>query len=473
MTFELEIDAERWRRGLRAVVDSTPGIVPVIKGNGYGLGRDLLAAEAKDLGLEMIAVGTYAEVPDALAAFGGDVMVLTPWRPFFTDVIHDERVIHTVGRVDDIAALAAGPDATARVLVEGETSMARHGLDRHELAAAVAALGELRVEGFAIHLPMAGVNLREAENWAAALEASQVETTAFYVSHLTPAELTILRERRPQLDIRPRIGTALWLGDLGALSVRATVLDTHLVARGERVGYRQRPMPRDGALLVISGGTSNGIALEAPKASAGVVQRGKSLAKGGLEAAGFSLSPFTIDGKQRWFAEPPHMQASMVFLPASARVPQVGDRVDVAGRVTTPTVDASNHVRAGDLRQQPLDLTADQQVLAREAVHGTGQPRRGPHDVVVQPRRSFGEVDVRTEVTRDLHQGDLDASGPPRQVGRGRGCQGVLQRSHRLAQLRPVATELVQHGRVRPGRVLLHGPSCVGGSPFAGDGVVS
>ncbi len=101
-------------------------------------------------------------------------------------------------------------------------------------------------------------------------------------------------------------------------------------------------MPRDGYLLIIAGGTSNGIGLEAPKASAGVVQRGKSLAKGGLEAAGFSLSPFTIDGKQRWFAEPPHMQASMIFLPATAQAPQVGDRVDVAVRFTTATFDAIN-----------------------------------------------------------------------------------------------------------------------------------
>jgi alanine racemase len=342
MPFELNVDAERWRRGLRATVDATPGIVPVIKGNGYGFGRDLLAGEAHDLGLGMIAVGTYAEVPGALAAFDGDVMVLTPWRPFFTDIVHDERVIHTVGRVDDIAALAAAPGGPIRVLVEGETSMARHGLDRHELASAVAALGELTVEGFAIHLPMTGDNLGEAESWAAALEASQLETTTFYVSHLTPAELTALRERRPRLDVRPRIGTSLWLGDLGALSVRATVLDRHLVARGERVGYRQRPMPRDGHLLVIAGGTSHGIGLEAPKASAGVVQRGKSLAKGGLEAAGFSLSPFTIDGKQRWFAEPPHMQASLVFLPSNARAPEVGNTVDVAVRFTTATFDAVN-----------------------------------------------------------------------------------------------------------------------------------
>lgn len=341
MGFELDVDAARWRRGLSALSETTPGLVPVIKGNGYGLGRDLLAREATTLGVDTIAVGTYAEAPGALEAFGGDVMVLTPWRPFFTDVVLDERIIHTVGRVDDIAALAkAAP--TARVTLEGETSMARHGLDRHELAAAVAALGELRVEGFAIHLPMAGGNYAEAENWAAALDTSQVETTTLYVSHLTPSELAALAARRPHLTIRPRIGTSLWLGDLGALTVRATVLDSHLVARGEHVGYRQRPMPRDGTLLVISGGTSHGIGLEAPKATSGVVARGKSLAKGGLEAAGFSLSPFTIDGKQRWFAEPPHMQASMIFLPANAKAPEVGDSVDVAVRFTTATFDAIN-----------------------------------------------------------------------------------------------------------------------------------
>lgn len=344
MAFELHVNAERWRHGLRAVVDAAPGIVPVIKGNGYGLGRGLLAAEAEAFGVSMVAVGTYSEVPGALATFDGDVMVLTPWRPFSTDVVLDQRVIHTVGRVEDVAALAALGGDTIRVVIEGETSMARHGFDRHELAAAVAALGELQVEGFAIHLPLAstsaqGGNLGEAERWAGALAASQVETTTFYISHLTTAELDVLRERRPLLDIRPRIGTSLWLGDPGALSVRATVLDRHHVARGERIGYRQRPVPRDGYLLIIAGGTSHGIGLEAPKASAGARQRGKSLARGGLEAAGFALSPFTIDGKQRWFAEPPHMQASMIFLPASAHAPDVGDTVDAAVRFTTATFD--------------------------------------------------------------------------------------------------------------------------------------
>lgn len=338
MTFDLHLHRSRWLDHVRRTVAATSGIVPVIKGNGYGLGRDLLADEARTLSLDTVAVGTYAEVPAALDHFDGDVMVLTPWRPFTCDVVYDSRVIHTVGRVDDVARLGANHPG-ARIVVEGETSMARHGLDRHELAPAVAALGELAVEGFAIHLPMAGGNLAEAEEWAAVLETSQLDTSTLYVSHLTATELAALRERRPHLTVRPRVGTALWLGDLGALDVRATVLDRHQVVRGERVGYRQRPMPRDGHVLVIAGGTSHGVGLEAPRAVASPIERGKSLARGGLAAAGLALSPFTIAGKQRWFAEPPHMQASMVFLPAGVTPPEVGDTVPAAVRFTIASFD--------------------------------------------------------------------------------------------------------------------------------------
>ncbi len=64
-----------------------------------------------------------------------------------------------------------------------------------------------------------------------------------------------------------------------------------------------------------------------------------SLAKGGLEAAGLALSPYTVEGKQRWFAEPPHMQASMLFLPSSVTPPEIGDELGVDVRFTTTTFD--------------------------------------------------------------------------------------------------------------------------------------
>ena len=89
----------------------------------------------------------------------------------------------------------------------------------------------------------------------------------------------------------------------------------------------------------MSGGTAHGIGLEAPTGDSSMKARAATLARGGLDAVGFVRSPFTIDGKQRLFAEPPHMQASMLFLPAGARVPAVGDEVDVRVRFTATSFD--------------------------------------------------------------------------------------------------------------------------------------
>lgn len=344
MSLELHVDGERWRHHLRTAAQAHPGLVPVIKGNGYGFGRPGLARRAEWLGASEVAVGTYTEVPDALSRFSGDVMVFTPWRPGTTAVSYDPRVIHTVGRVEDLHDLAEEAPSGSRVIVEGLTSMARHGFDRHALAEVSGALGRLTLHGFAIHLPIAGSNLDEAERWIAALGASKLAArfdgpATVYVSHLSDREIATLRERRPQFVLRPRVGTSLWLGDRGALSVTATVLDRHPVQRGERIGYRQRPMPRAGTVLVVSGGTAHGIGLEAPSAAASLRQRAGTVARGGLEAAGLALSPFTVAGKQRWFVEPPHMQASMLLLPASVPPPQIGDRVEVDVRFTTTSFD--------------------------------------------------------------------------------------------------------------------------------------
>jgi hypothetical protein len=121
--------------------------------------------------------------------------------------------------------------------------------------------------------------------------------------------------------------------------VTATVLDVHEVERGDVFGYRGRTAPKAGHILVVSGGTSHGIGLEAPTGGHSMRARAATLARGGLDAVGFVRSPFTVDGKQRLFAEPPHMQASMLFLPQGPRVPAVGDEVDVRVRFTTTHVD--------------------------------------------------------------------------------------------------------------------------------------
>jgi hypothetical protein len=119
----------------------------------------------------------------------------------------------------------------------------------------------------------------------------------------------------------------------------ATVLDVHPIRRGERAGYRQRVCPADGWIVVVAGGTSHGIGMEAPTSATTLRQRAIAIATGSLEAAGLALSPYTINGKKRWFLEPPHMLSSLIFLPRKEKPPSIGDEVPVELRLTTGTVD--------------------------------------------------------------------------------------------------------------------------------------
>jgi alanine racemase len=331
MPLILRVDTARWRQHLRDTW--TDELIPVAKGNGYGFGRDRLLAEASTLGATTVAVGTYEEVPAAPSA---DVVVLSPWRPFL-EVPESDRVIHTVSRAEDLRAIPEG----SRAVVELQTSMLRHGILAQRLPeiASRGTLDRIRFEGWSIHLPMdTGDNVREATELGQAARA--VKPGTLWVSHVRAGDLATIGGE----DARLRIGTALWLGDRKALDVRATVLDSHPVRRGERVGYRQRRCQADGHLLVVAGGTSHGIGMEAPTAAANVRQRAVTLAKGGLDAAGRALSPFTVGGKQRWFIEPPHMQASMLFLPSSVKPPAIGDDIPVEVRFTTTTFDRVDFV---------------------------------------------------------------------------------------------------------------------------------
>lgn len=351
MSLTLTVEGDRWRGHLRAVADTTPGLVPVAKGNGYGFTLGRLARKAqwlKDngLGVDTLAVGTYDELPEVASRYDGDLLVLTPWRPFgpALEVEPDaaRRVVHTVSRLEDLTDLL-GRQPDARFVLERATSMLRHGMTARELwatAEVVTAHPKARAEGVALHLPLGtGAHLSEVHRLMTEVVATELPLDTVWVSHLTAAELTALRASYPDFTFRPRIGTDLWLGDRGALRVTATVLDVHAVERGDGFGYRHRTAPKAGHVLVVSGGTAHGIGLEAPLGDASLKGRAATLARGGLDAAGFVRSPFSIDGKQRLFAEPPHMQASMLFLPHGARVPAVGDTIDVRVRYTATAFD--------------------------------------------------------------------------------------------------------------------------------------
>jgi hypothetical protein len=338
--FSLHIQTERWRSHAKAITDKLPTIVPVAKGNGYGFGLTMLGAEAERLGCDTLAVGTLDEAPMVHDAFRGDVLVLTPWHPAMDpEPPTDDRLVLTASSLESVRALAGHG---RRVVVELLTSMRRFGLDEDGIAAALPDIKRLNLSGFALHLPIDdGEHTRvdEISTWVTTLRRHRLPTDTLWVSHVSEGELDTLHRRHPQTVFRPRIGTALWLGARDAYRARGVVLASHLVRRGQRFGYRQRRAPGEGHLLVVGGGTSHGVALAAPRAVTGPLPRIKLLAEGGLEAGGRSLSPFYVAGRRRWFAEPPHMQVSMIWLPSDVPAPVVGEAVEVDVRMTTATFD--------------------------------------------------------------------------------------------------------------------------------------
>ena len=336
MSLILTIDRARWAAHQRALLAEVPGLVPVAKGNGYGFGLETLAAQASELGVEVIAVGIAQEVAAVRAGgFEGDVVVLNPWRPFdavATALLDDPRVITTVSRVEDVRALAASHPG-ARVIVEIITSMRRHGLSPASLTPGD--LDGLTLEGWAVHLPASG-SLEEARRLTR--EGLAVAKAPVWVSHLSVADYRTLAG---ELDVEAhmRVGTRLWLGAKDAYRTTATVLDVHPVGKGTRLGYHQVAAPRAGFIVIVSGGTAHGVAMAAPVHQRTLKQRLVTISTGVLDAMERTLSPFTIGGRKRDFAEPPHMHSSMIFVPGDASPVQVGDEVPVTTRMTTVTCD--------------------------------------------------------------------------------------------------------------------------------------
>lgn len=333
----LHIDRPRLTAHLASMQLAFPGLVPVAKGNGYGLGIERLARAAADLGVDTIAVGTAAEA--RLLRSGPKferVVILAPHLPGAEPA--GESVVHTVSSAQALPELAG-----RSVVVECRTSLRRHGVAPQELAALGPALANCELAGFALHLPMnrpRGVDpVAEVDRWMSDLAAASLPTDTVWVSHLSAPEVADLTKRHSGTTFRSRIGTRLWLGDRGALAVRARVLDVERVARGERFGYRQHRARAAGSLVVVAGGTSHGIGLAAPRSMEGVLPRLKAGAEAGLAFVNLTLSPFSWAGRQRWFAEPPHMQVSLLWLPASVDPPKVGQDLDVETRLTTTTFD--------------------------------------------------------------------------------------------------------------------------------------
>jgi hypothetical protein len=136
------------------------------------------------------------------------------------------------------------------------------------------------------------------------------------VSHLAPQSFAALRAAHPHRRFELRAGTALWHGDKSFLHLDADVLDVQAAHGQIRAGYRGTALPFDGHLVMIGGGSANGIA---------------PLVDG--------RSPFHFAHERITLLEPPHMHTSIGVIPIGQRYPALGDRVDVQRPLIATLVD--------------------------------------------------------------------------------------------------------------------------------------
>ena len=347
MTFRLTIDGPAWNRTLQAVAARTPGLVPVIKGNGYGFGNALLADRAADLAVPAVAVGIAREIATVRSIFVGDVLVMAPLQLAEVAAMAwanlDHGVLRTVAHPEVLRAVAALDDPP-RVVIELDSPMHRHGITQRDLLDLVSVLRRVPLAGIALHLPVeqpAGYRFQVAAaalRSVATLRSAGVEAGALWISHLSDEDIARLDQADPLTLIRSRIGTGLWLADRKTFSASGTVLDQHPVHRHQSIGYRQR-RSAGGTLLVVSGGTVHGVGLQTSVARGGWRDLARGAVRGAAHGAGLTPSPFHWAGRRLRYADVPHMQVSMLLVPDGVSAPAVGERLTCDVRMTVTTFD--------------------------------------------------------------------------------------------------------------------------------------
>ena len=336
MSLILHVDGAKWRNHLATVLaESDAQVVPVIKGNGYGFGKKVLAQEAKDLNLPVVAVATVAEAKEIESVFPGEILLLSP-----SASSDSEKVIHTISPHSSVFS----GTMPKKFVLELLSPIHRHGFSVADLGNALEKYSKAgKCEGIAIHLPIDQKS--SAADWIdkslQSITERGIATAEFkdtvWVSHISEKDLIKLKQKWPQIVWKIRIGTKLWLGDRSALKAKAQVLDLHAIDKPTSVGYRQYKVGR-GWLVIASGGTSHGVGLEIATPKRDFLSQAKSLIKSVLNLFGWNPSPFSWNGKKLEFAEAPHMHLSLLTFKGK-NAPKVGSELDVDVRFTTTTFD--------------------------------------------------------------------------------------------------------------------------------------
>ena len=312
VTIRLTVHEQRWLDHVQSVARDATGLIPVVKGNGYGFRRWNLMPLASQLSSE-VAVGTVFEARDIPSHV--TPIVLTPTLVAPPRNLPRNSVL-TVGSQHHVVALSAA-GWTGNVIVKLQSSMRRYGATEEYLTALMsdAAAANLTVVGYAVHPPLEAeekVRVNDVVQWLDRIDPA----LPIHVSHLSATSYARLRATFPDRQFRIRLGTSLWHGDKSMMQLAADVVDHHPIEAGERAGYRQVQVSGPGEVILIGCGSAHGV-MPLPD----------------------GRSPFHFQRQRLNMLEPPHMHTSMLFVARGRPIPAVGEWIDVQQPLTRVQVD--------------------------------------------------------------------------------------------------------------------------------------
>ena len=312
MSVRLSVQRRAWQQSVDAQAALRPGLVPVVKGNGYGFGRTTLMPIAGELS-NQIAVGSVYEaddVPDTHTA-----IVLTPHVGQLPTHLPASAVL-TMADIDHVSA-ASAQGWTGNVVIKLQSSMRRYGTTPENLALLEHAIrdGHCTPVAYSLHFPLVGTSaehVHEIEQWLPRLHPELPVS----VSHLDIDAYVQLIQRHPNRHFQIRCGTSLWHRERSLLSLTTDVISSRAVNAGDIVGYRGITIPADGHLVLVGAGSAHGV-----------------------HALDDGRSPFHFNHRRLVLLEPPHMHTSMLFVASELACPGLGDRVDVQRPLINTDVD--------------------------------------------------------------------------------------------------------------------------------------
>jgi alanine racemase len=312
VTVRLAVHEAQWQAHVQKTAAAMAGLVPVVKGNGYGFRRWNLMPVAGQLGDE-IAVGTVYEARDLPQHARGIVLTPTLSAPPRT---MPANTILTVSAIHHVVALERN-NWTGDVIIKLRSSTHRYGVHHTELDELVSAVraAHLNIHGYAIHPPLQSEmksRVKEIAAWTSHIS----NELPIYVSHLDADAYSALQKMCSNYTFKIRLGTALWHGDKSMMQLSADVVDHHAVEAGEHAGYRQVAITSPSEIILIGAGTAHGVTL---------LNNGRS--------------PFHYQRQRLNLLEPPHMHTSMLLVARGRPIPPIGEWIDLQQPLTRIQVD--------------------------------------------------------------------------------------------------------------------------------------